>query len=201
MAKRRAVTGFKGMMLAPIIKNELTSYETGEGKSLPFAGSMSRTSKESTTDLYYDDSLYAQIKDVAGEDVEIRVAEVDMKTMEEFGLGKYDEATKTFEGNFTIAGKEFALRFVTDTVDLLPHYFNYRVFQLTGIKFDSFNSKKDSTTVCEIIITGVFKRPAMPSLSPWAMMQLADDKANEAECNKFLKDPEKRPVEGTGTEG
>lgn len=201
MAKRRAVTGFKGMMLAPIIKNELTSYETGPGKSLPFAGSMSRTSKESTTDLFYDDSLYAQVKDVAGEDVEIRVAEVDVKTMEEMGLGSYDEATQTFEGDFTIAGKEFALRFVTDTVDRLPFYFNYRVFQLTGIKFDSFNTKKDSTTVCEMIITGVFKRPAMPSLAPWAMMQLADDKKNEEECNKFLTDPEKKPKTEPVTEG
>lgn len=190
---RRAAIGFKGLALAPVTENSLTSYAASAGEALPYAGSMSRTAKESTTDLYYDDDLYAQIKNVSGEDVEIRVAEVPLERMAALGLGDYDEETNTLEGDFSVAGKEYALRCVVDTVDHLPYYFNYRVFQLTGIRFDNFTTKQDSVTVCEVIITGVFKRPALPSLKPYAVMQLADDRSNEAACTAFLTDAETKP--------
>lgn len=190
---RRAAIGFKGLALAPVTENSLTSYAASAGEALPYAGSMSRTAKESTTDLYYDDDLYAQIKNVSGEDVEIRVAEVPLERMAALGLGDYDEDTNTLEGDFSVAGKEYALRCVVDTVDHLPYYFNYRVFQLTGIRFDNFTTKQDSVTVCEVIITGVFKRPALPSLKPYAVMQLADDRSNEAACTAFLTDAETKP--------
>ena len=190
---RRAAIGFKGLALAPVTENTLTSYAASAGEALPYAGSMSRTAKESTTDLYYDDDLYAQIKNVSGEDVEIRVAEVPLERMAALGLGDYDEDTNTLEGDFSVAGKEYALRCVVDTVDHLPYYFNYRVFQLTGIRFDNFTTKQDSVTVCEVIITGVFKRPALPSLKPYAVMQLADDRSNEAACTAFLTAEESKP--------
>lgn len=193
MAKKRAATGFKGLALAPVVQNTLTAYETDEAEPLQFAGQMSRTAKESSTDLYYDDTLYAQIKDVTGEEVEIRVAEVPLKQMAAFGLGDYDETTETLEGEFSIPNKEYALRFVVDTVDGLPFYFNYRLFEMSGIKFDNFTTRKDSVTVCEVIITGVFKRPALPALAPWAVMQLKEDKSNLAACNAFLEEAEAKP--------
>lgn len=52
MSQKRAATGFKGIALAPVTENTLTSYKTSAAESLPYAGSMSRTSKESSTDLY-----------------------------------------------------------------------------------------------------------------------------------------------------
>ena len=195
MSKKRAATGFKGLALAPITENTLTSYKTDAGESLPFAGQMSRTAKESSTDLYYDDDLYAQVKNISGEDVEIRVAEVELERMAALGLGAWDAETQTLEADFSIPGKEFAMRFVVDTVAGLPYYFNYRVFEMTGIKFDNFTSKKDSVTVCEVIITGVFKRPQLPSLAPWAVMQLKEDKSNEAACTAFLTAAEEKPEE------
>ena len=164
MSQKRAATGFKGIALAPVTENTLTSYKTSAAESLPYAGSMSRTSKESSTDLYYDDDLYAQIKNVMGEDVELHMAEVPLDRMADLGLGAYDETSDTLEADFNAAGKEYALRFVVDTVSGLPFYFNYRLFQLTGIKFDNFTTKQDSVTVCEVIITGVFKRPNMAGL-------------------------------------
>lgn len=193
MSKKRAATGFRGLALAPVTENTLTSYKTSAGEPLPFAGQMTRTAKESSTDLYYDDTLYAQIKDVTGEEVEIRVAEVPLEKMEDLGMGTFDATTQTLEGNFSPESKEYALRFVVDTVDGLPFYFNYRLFELTGVKFDNFTTKKDSSTVCEVIITGVFKRPALPALTPWAVMQLKEDKSNLAACNAFLVAAEEKP--------
>ena len=117
--------------------------------------------------------------------------------MATLGLGTYDETTNTLECDFNTVGKEYALRCVVDTVDNLPYYFNYRVLQLTGIKFDNFTTKKDSVTVCEVIITGVFKRPALTSLKPFAIMQMADDRSNEAACVTFLTAAETKPASGS----
>lgn len=192
MAKRAAI-GFRGIALAEVTENTLTSYKAGAGKALPFAGTMSRTAKESVTDLYYDDDVYAQLKHVAGEDVEIRVAEVELSRMAEMGLGTYDEATETLEADFNISGKEYALRCVVDTVSGLPNYFNYRVFEMTGIRFDNFTTKKDSITVCEIIITGIFRRPQLPGLAPWVLRRMKEDKSNEAACTAFLTQAEEKP--------
>ncbi|MEA5016657.1 MAG: hypothetical protein VB099_19055 [Candidatus Limiplasma sp.] len=121
------------------------------------------------------------------------MAEVPLKQMAAFGLGNYDETTETLEGELSIPNKEYALRFGVDTVDGLPFYFNYRLFEMSGIKFDNFTTRKDSVTVCEVIITGVFKRPALPALAPWAVMQLKEDKSNLAACNAFLTEAEAKP--------
>ena len=194
MAKKRAVIGFKGMALAPVTENSLDAYVTDVGEPLQFAGQLSRTAKETSTDLYYDDSLYAQIKDISGEDVEIRVAEVPLSRLGEMGLGTYDSTTETLEADFDVPGNEYAVRFVVDTVDHLPYYFNYRLFQLTGIRFDNFTTKKDNVTVCEVIITGVFKRPLYSSAAPWAVMQLKADKSNQSTCTAYLTAAETLPV-------
>ena len=186
MNQKRAATGFRGLALAPVTTNTLTAYASSAAVELPYAGSLSRTQKTSSTDLYYDDDLYAQVRSVAGEDAEIRVAEVPLSRMAELGLGTYDADTETLEADFGVTGKEYALRFVVDTVAGLPYYFNYRVFELTGIRFDNFATRKDSATVCEVVLSGVLKRPQLASLAPWAGMQLKDDKSNAAACQSWL---------------
>ena len=182
MAKKRAAIGFKGLALAPVTENSLTRYVAAEGKALPYAGSMSRTSKESSTDLYYDDDLYAQIKNVTGEEVEIRMGEVSLETMAEMGLGSFDPGTETLEADFNVQGKEYALRYVVDTISGLPFYFNYCLFELTGIKFDNFTTKQDRVTVCEVIITAVFKRPQSVNLAPLLVTHLTGDTTPRAAC-------------------
>ncbi len=194
MSAKRAIIGFRGVALAPITTDTIASYVTGVGAALQYAGQMSRTVKESKTDVYYDDDLYAQLRNVSGEDVELRMAEVPLAQLETLGLGVYDAETETLEANFSITGKCFALRCVADTVSGLPFYFNYRVFELTGIKFDNFTSKKDSAAVCEVIISGVFKKPQLATLKPWAVMQLKEDSSNAAACSAFLTAAETKPA-------
>ena len=59
MAEKKAITGLKGVVLAPITENTATSYKTGEANvALPYVKSMTRTVKETSQDLYYDDALY-----------------------------------------------------------------------------------------------------------------------------------------------
>ena len=186
MSKKRAVTGLRGLALAPVTTDSATAYECGEATELPFAGSLSRTQKESKTDLYYDDELYAQVRAVAGEEVEIRVAEVPLSRMAALGLGTYNSTTNTLEADFSITGQSYALRFVTDTVDGLPYYFNYRLFELSGIRFDNFSTRKENANVCEIVLSGVLRRPRLASLCAWSAMELLEDRSNAAACATFL---------------
>ncbi len=194
MAAKRAIIGFKGVALAPITTDTLVAYVTGVGVALQYAGQMSRTVKENKTDIYYDDDLYAQLRNVTGEDVELRMAEVPLSRLQTLGLGTYDADTETLEADFSITGKAFALRCVADTVAALPFYFNYRVFEVTGVKFDNFATKKDSPAVCEVIISGVFKKPQLATAKPWAVMQLKEDSSNEALCLAFLTMAETLPL-------
>ncbi len=194
MSAKRAIIGFRGVALAPILTDSLTAYETGEGAALTYAGQMSRSVKEQKTDLYYDDDLYAQLRTVSGEDVELRMAEVPLLKLQTLGLGVYDAQTETLEANFSVTGKYFALRCVADTVSGLPFYFNYRVFELTGVKFDNFASKQANASVCEVILSGVFKKPQLASLKPWAVMQLKEDGSNAEACAAFLTAAETKPA-------
>ena len=45
----------------------------------------------------------------------------------------------------------------------------------------------------EVILTGVFKRPNLTSLAPWAVMQLKDDKSNQTKCTSFISAAENKP--------
>ncbi len=193
MAKKRAMIGFKGVALAEIKKNDLTSYEVGEAKGIPYAGSMTRTPKEKSQDFYYDDELYAQKKDVSGEDVELRFAEIPLARLEELGLGKFDTEKNTLEADFNTEGKSFSLRCACDTMDGLPMYFNYRVFDLTGIRFDNFTTKGENLKVCEVIVTGVFKRPQLASAKPYVIRQAKEDGTDLADCDKWLAAAETLP--------
>ena len=193
MSAKRAIIGFRGVALAPILSDSLTAYETGAGAALTYAGKMSRSVKEQKTDIYYDDDLYTQLRSVSGEDVELRMAEVPLSQLETLGLGVYNAQTEALEANFSVTGKFFALRCVADTVSGLPFYFNYRVFELTGVKFDNFASRQSNASVCEVILSGVFKKPQLATLKPWAVMQLKEDGSNLSACTAFLTAAEVKP--------
>lgn len=193
MAKKRAMIGFKGVALAKIKENSLTAYETEVAQGIQFAGSMTRTAKETTQDFYYDDDLYAQQKDLTGEEVEIRFAEIPLATLAELGLGTYDEETGTLEADFNVTGESYSLRCVCNTVDSLPMYFKWRVFDLNSIKFDNFNTKGSSLAICEVIMTGVFKRPALTSAKAYAIRQPAEDGSDLAACDAWLAAAETLP--------
>jgi len=193
MAKKRAIIGFKGVALAPVTQDSVTGYAAGEAVGIQYAGSMTRTPKESTQDLYYDDDLYAQLRDVSGDDVEVRFAEIPLAVLAELGLGTYDEASGTLEADFNVTGKTYAFRCVTNTVGGLPMFFNWRVFDMTGLRFDNFATKGASLNVCEVIMTGVFKRPCLPGLAPYAVRQPKEDGGDLDACNAWITAAETLP--------
>ena len=193
MAKKRAIIGFKGVALAPVLQDTITAYETGEAVGIQYAGSMSRTPKEISQELYYDDDLYAQLREVSGDDVEVRFAEIPLDQLAELGLGHYDEETGTLEADFNVTGRTYAFRCVTNTVDGLPMFFNWRVFDLTGLRFDSFSTRSGNPNVCEVIMNGVFRRPKLAGAAAYAIRQPKDDSAGLAACNAWIAAAETLP--------
>ena len=200
---KRAVYGFKGIVLAPITTDSIIAYVSGAAAALPYAGALNLTPKESKQDIYYDDALYAQLRDVSGYDAEIRIGEIALAKAAELGLGNHDTVNDVMEADFSITNKSFAIRFVLATVGGNPRYVMYRVFDLQGIRYDNYQTKKDSPTVCEVILTGVVKKPELASLKPMVIMELNDTGSNQAACDSFLTSDEPYAItyaagDGTG---
>ena len=193
MAKKRAIIGLRGIALGAVTENTVLSYKSSTAKALPYAGAMNRTAKEKKQDIFYDDGLYAQVNEVLGEDVEIRLGEVSLELLAELGLGEFEAVTQVFEGDFSPAPGAYSLRCVEDTVDKAPYYFNWRVFELAGIRFDNFATKGDSVKVCEVIVTGTLKQPAMAGIRPYAIMRALEEGENQAECDAFMQEGESFP--------
>lgn len=187
--RKKAIIGFKNIYLAPLKTNSASAYSTDAAFLLPAAGQMSRTAKENTGEIYYDDTLYAQISEVLGEEAEIRLGELDLENAEKLGYGKLD-AKGVLEADFSPDNKAFSLRCETETQGKLPYYFKWRVFEINSVRFDNFKTKGNGVTVAEAIIKGVLKRPEKEDLKPHAIVQLKEDGSNKADCEKFLKDAE-----------
>ena len=132
-------------------------------------------------------------RDVSGDDVEVRFAEIPLATLAKLGLGAYDDATGTLEADFTVTGKTYAFRCQADTVGGLPMFFNWRVFELTGLRFDNFATKGNGLSVCEVIMTGVFKRPMFAAAAPYAIRQPKEDGSDLAACSAWLAAAETLP--------
>ncbi len=193
MSKKHGIIGLKGLALAPIKQDSILGYETSAAESLPFVGVINFTPDQSDQKFYYDDSMYARVMDTNGYDVEIRLAEMALEDFEKYGMGTYDETTNTLQSTFEAAGERYALRFVADTVDKAPNYFNFRVFQINSIRWGNFTTKGSNTAVNEVVITGVAMKPQYAGLAPLAVMGLKDDGSNQAACNTFLTASEKAP--------
>lgn len=186
LTKKRGIIGFRGVALAEVTSDTITQYATKSAIGIPYAGSMSRKAKESSQDFYYDDDLYAQVRDAQGDDVEVRFAEMPLEQCAALGLGTYDAATGMLEADFGITGREYAFRCAADTVSGLPMYFNWRVFELTGIRFDNFATRGAKTSLCEVVMTGVFKRPLLASAKAYAIRQPREDGSDAAACDAWL---------------
>ena len=92
-----------------------------------------------------------------------------------------------------MTGRTYAFRCVTNTVDGLPMFFNWRVFDLTGLRFDSFSTRSGNPNVCEVIMNGVFRRPKLAGAAAYAIRQPKDDSAGLAACNAWIAAAETLP--------
>jgi hypothetical protein len=85
-----------------------------------------------------------------------------------------------------VSPKDYALRFIANTVDQTPYAFNYRLFTLTGLQWGDFNTKGQNITINKPTLTGMFKDPSFSGADWRQFVQLKGDKSNQAAFNAFL---------------
>lgn len=185
---KRAILGFKGVHLAPITQNTAEAYITGPAFHLPYAGKMTRSVKESSDDIYYDDALYATVSENLGEDVEITFGEMSKADLIKLGVGA--DKGGVLEADLDMAPKDYSLRVVTNTVSKLPRYFKWRKVTINSVRFGDFQTKANGTQVCEVIMKGSIGKPAKADVKAWAMAELDETSSNQDACNTFLSDAE-----------
>jgi len=193
MAVKRAVVGLRGVALSPVVTNTALAYVSDVAMDLPFAGSMNITANERTQDIYYDDTLYASVKEAAGEHIEIRLGEISFETLEELGLGEYDKVTGVFREDFCPPPGTYSLRAISDTIGRLPYYLKWHAFELTGVRYDNYATKGDGISVCEVIVTGSALKPRYPGMMPKERMRLEEGGANQADCDAFMSEGDAYP--------
>ena len=191
--KKRLIIGFKGITLAPVTKNDVLGYATDAAEALPYAGNMTLSPIEQSQDFNYDDELYAQYRNTSGYNVEIHIAEATLERLAELGLGVYDSTKNGLKYDFTPKLETYSLGYIANTVSDLPDYFLERVFDLLGIRLGDMQTKGDSVTANEVIITGVLRRPSMPGLWPRDRRQLKEDSSNLTECQALIAGNETFP--------
>lgn len=173
---KKAVIGLKAIHMAKLTTNTAEAYASGEAFALPYAGSLSRTAKEKSQEFYYDDDLYASVRDIIGEDVELNLGELSLELIEKLGLGTFDKESKVLEADFSVpSNSEYALRFSTPLIEGGKAYlWNYRRFVVTSVQYGNFSTKGDNITVCEPIIKGVFSRPALSTVKAFQLTEGTD---------------------------
>lgn len=193
MAVKRAIIGLRGIAFSKVNQDDITGYKSEAAIALPWVGQLSKTPQSNTQKINYDDQLYATLKTNNGVDFELRLAEMDMETLELLGAGVYDAETGTFKHARDPQYGVWSIRGITDTVSGLPFYFNYRAADLTDVRYDNFATKGDNATVCEVIITGTFRLPVYAAAEDLIRMQLLEDKSNQAACDALITAAETLP--------
>lgn len=195
--KRRGIIGLKGIVLSPIIQDTVLAYESSGGNdviALPYVTALNRTPQITSQDFYGDDQPYAQVSEYMGDDVEMRFLEMQLDVLDTLGLGDYNAVTGVFKSNLSVPGRKYSLRCITNTIDDLPLYFNYRVFDLNSIRYDNFATKGSSIAICEVIIEGRIMQPAMASVEGRVILQVLPDLSNQDAADDFLREAEVFPV-------
>lgn len=188
MAKKRAFIGFSNVYLAPLLTDTEAKYETSAGTNYPYAGKLSRSAKESKTEIFYDDELYADINEILGLEVEITFAEMPVERLVSLGYGEVKNGI--LEAPLTIPPKDYSLRCQANTISQLPTYLKWRKLTINSVQVGELQTKGSGVSVAEVSVKGFISHPRKDDVMPHAILEMKEDKSNALECQNFLKNAE-----------
>lgn len=164
MSDKIAMMGFGGVVLFPVIKNDIKGYQVGEGIPIPWAQEMTKDSDTSENKIYADDSIYLNLKSWNGLNVNLTVAQMPLKYFEILGFGSFDEVTNTLKWNPQGQNKEFAMGFRCLRAD--GKYRMYKMFSFTvnELKEADMKTKGDDVAISSYEIIGTFTQRACDGL-------------------------------------
>lgn len=163
MAEKIALMGFDRLSLFPLLKNTSTEYSVGEKLSLPNVQSMTKDVDSAESKIYADDSLYLNIVNFNGLNVELTVAEMPLELWAELGFGEYDEDEKVFNWNPQGKNQEYAMTF--RALQANGEYRMYRMYRFTvnTIAESEQTTKGDTADVQPYVISGTLSTRAFDS--------------------------------------
>lgn len=158
---RIGLMGFDRLKLFPIVKNEAAAYEVGTGVAVPHVQNMTKEADVSEQKVYADDTLYLNVINFNGLNVEITVAEMDLANWAQLGFGEYDEATKTLKWNPQGTNKEFGMTFRCLMANGKYRMYRFYRFAVSTVTEGEMATKGEDAGVRPYTITGTLSQRAL----------------------------------------
>ena len=152
--RRIALKGLSRLRLFPVEKNNESEYGVGEGFSVPFVQSMTRTADVSEQKIYADDELYLDVRNWNGLILEITLTQLDFQLMEKLGFGKYDDESDVFSWNPEGENKVFAMTFREQQTDNQYRMYRMFVFTVNEVRLGNAQTAGDDVSISSPMIIG-----------------------------------------------
>lgn len=159
---KKALRGLSGIKVFELLENTETNYKVGEAINIPYAQKLTRDIQTSNDPIYADDEIYDDEEIFDGEDFELEIPEADLKLMEVFEGGEYDEESQEYSWGPDNQSKDYAMTFKAKRKDG-----NYRMFRYYRAKFkkvkQDLQTQDNGTQVATLTISGTFYKRALLS--------------------------------------
>lgn len=159
---KKALRGLSGIKVFELLENTETNYKVGEAINIPYAQKLTRDIQTSNDPIYADDEIYDDEEIFDGEDFELEIPEADLKLMEVFEGGEYDEESQEYSWGPDNQSKDYAMTFKAKRKDG-----NYRMFRYYRAKFkkvkQDLQTQDNGTQIATLTISGTFYKRALLS--------------------------------------
>lgn len=163
MAEKIALQGFDRVKLFPITSNTTEAYTVGEGETLPWVQSMTKDPDTSENTVYADDTVYLNVTNFNGLNIELTVAEMSLELWGKLGFGEYDATTNTLEWNPQGQNKEYGMSFRCLQVDGSYRMYRFYRFTVNTITESETTTKGDTADIQPYLISGTIAGRALDS--------------------------------------
>jgi phi13 family phage major tail protein len=153
---KKAIHGFAGATLFPVLENSPELYTVGEAFRLPHVQEMTKEADVSSAKIYADDMLYLNNKNFNGYNVTITVAEMTLENMARLGFGEFDEESGVLTFDPQGTNPQFGLTFRCLRADGQYRMMRMYCFTVNEIKESGMKTKGDGGDIHAYQITGTF---------------------------------------------
>ena len=156
MAEKIALQGFSRVKLFPVLRNDASGYEAGEGFDLPWAQELSKEQDVTESKIYADDVLYLNMKSWNGLNSTITMAEMSLAMMAKLGFGEFSETENTLKWNPQGENKQFAVTFRCLRADGKYRMYKMYSFTVNEIKESGVKTRGESGDINTYQLVGTF---------------------------------------------
>ncbi len=152
VVEKKALKGFCGLRLWPVLQNTAAGYIVGTPLAMPEGQSLTKEVNKEDYTVYADDRIYDTGADYNYEDLTVGIAELPLDLEAKLQGSEYDEETKVYTFSSMDVAPEYALGYAARQLSG-----NYRMFvhfsvKLMSVKVDH-NTKGASNDIQPYTLT------------------------------------------------